>query len=118
MASLPQNRKGYWSIIVCTTSSKYGLIASNLPKSLNSIGKSVGHQQIAKFLLSILFSLQFSATLQKKIIQKFKTKFPLNLEIKLKYLQRRLQINKKKILKHSLYKMLKNEFKNIKVDWI
>lgn len=63
-ASSPQNRKGYWSIIVWTTSSRYGLIASNLPRSLNSIGNNVGHQQIAKFLLSILLSLQFSATLK------------------------------------------------------
>lgn len=64
IASSPQNRKGYWSIIVWTTSSRYGLIASNLPRSLNSIGSKVGHQHIARFLLSILLSLQFSATLK------------------------------------------------------
>lgn len=31
--------------------------------SENSIGISVGHQQIAKFLLSMLFNLEFSDTL-------------------------------------------------------
>lgn len=46
-------------------SSKYGRICSNRPMSLNSIGSNVGHQHIAKFLLSILFNFEFSATLQK-----------------------------------------------------
>lgn len=65
-ASLPQNKNGYWSIIVCTISSKYGRNCSKCPMSVNSMGISVGHQQIAKFLLSMLFSLEFSETLQDK----------------------------------------------------
>lgn len=67
-ASFPQNKNGYWSIIVCTISSKYGRICSNLPISLNSIGNNVGHQHIAKFLLSMLLSFEFSATLKTKTV--------------------------------------------------
>lgn len=65
-ASLPQNKNGYWSIIVWTVSSKCGRNCSNRPMSLNSIGNKVGHQQIAIFLESMLLALQFSATLKKK----------------------------------------------------
>lgn len=72
-ASFPQNKNGYWSIIVCTISSKYGRICSNLPMSLNSIGSSVGHQQIARFLLSMLFSLEFSATLETHELKRIKS---------------------------------------------
>lgn len=64
-ASLPQNKNGYWSIIVWTMSSRWGLICSNRPISLNSIGNKVGHQHMARFLESMLFSLQFSETLEK-----------------------------------------------------
>lgn len=63
-ASLPQKRKGYWSIIVWTISSKYGRIDSNLNISVNSMGNRVGHQHIAKFLLSMLFNFEFSETLK------------------------------------------------------
>lgn len=63
-ASFPQNKNGYWSIIVWTVSSMWGRNCSNWPISLNSIGSKVGHQQIAKFFESILLDLQFSATLK------------------------------------------------------
>lgn len=63
-ASFPQNKNGYWSIIVCTMSSRYGRNCSKCPMSVNSIGINVGHQQMAKFLLSILLSFEFSETLK------------------------------------------------------
>ena len=66
-SSCPQNKNRYWSTIVCTMSSKWGRIASNFPRSPNSYCNKVGHQQIAKFLLSIQLSLLDSVTLQFKI---------------------------------------------------
>lgn len=68
-ASFPQKRKGYWSIIVWTMSSRCGLICSKRPISENSMGKRVGHQHMARFFESMLFNLQFSDTL--KNISKF-----------------------------------------------
>lgn len=65
-ASFPQKRKGYWSIIVWTMSSKCGLICSKRPISENSMGKRVGHQHMARFFESMLFNLQFSDTLKNK----------------------------------------------------
>lgn len=65
-ASLPQNKNGYWSIIVWTVSSKWGRSCSNLPISLNSMGNNVGHQHIAIFFESMLLALQFSATLLRE----------------------------------------------------
>lgn len=62
-ASLPQNRYGNWSIIVWTMSSRYGRSCSKWPMSVKSMGMSVGHQQMAKFLLSMLFSFELSDTL-------------------------------------------------------
>lgn len=64
-SSWPQNRKRYWSIIVCTMSSRCGRIASNFERSPNSYCSSVGHQQIARFLLSMQLSLLCSVTLSK-----------------------------------------------------
>lgn len=49
-------------------SSKYGRNCSKCPMSVNSIGINVGHQQIAKFLLSMLLSFEFSDTLNKEIV--------------------------------------------------
>lgn len=66
------------------------------------MGNNVGHQQIAKFLLSILFSLQFSATLEK--YNNF-----IYTESK-----RRKEINADR--GDLLHKMMKDKFKYIKVD--
>ena len=62
-SSCPQNRNRYWSTMVWTMSSKWGLMASNLPRSPNSYCNRVGHQQIARFLLSMQLSLLDSVTL-------------------------------------------------------
>lgn len=64
-ASPSQNRKENWSIIVCTISSRCGLMASNLHRSPNSYLRRVGHQQMAMFLLSMQLSLLRSATLKE-----------------------------------------------------
>lgn len=63
ISSFPRKRKGNWSIIAWTVSSKCGLIISKRIMSVNSNGNKVGHQQIAKFFESILLALQFSVTL-------------------------------------------------------
>jgi len=64
-SSRPQKRNLYWSMNVCTTSSKCGLIVSNLSRSPNSYWSRVGHQQIAKFLLSMQLILLRSETFTK-----------------------------------------------------
>lgn len=64
-ASCPRNRKGCWSIMVWTMSSRYGRVISKRPMSENWTGSRVGHQHIAKFLLSIEFNFELSATLAK-----------------------------------------------------
>ena len=48
---------------VCTTSSRWGRIVSNLSKSPNSYCSRVGHQQMARFLLSMQLILLLSDTL-------------------------------------------------------
>ena len=63
-ASPSRNRKENWSIMVCTISSRWGLMASNLHRSPNSYLRRVGHQQMARFLLSMQLSLLRSATLK------------------------------------------------------
>ena len=63
-SSRPQKRNLYWSMNVCTTSSKCGLMLSNLPRSPNSYCSSVGHQQMARFLLSMQLILLLSVTLK------------------------------------------------------
>ena len=71
ISSLPRKRKGNWSIMAWTVSSKCGLIISKRPMSVNSNGNRVGHQQIAKFFESMLFALQFSVTLHKHKLEIF-----------------------------------------------
>ena len=63
-SSWPQNRNRYWSTMVWTMSSRWGRMASNLPRSPNSYCNKVGHQQMAKFLLSMQLSLLDSVTLK------------------------------------------------------
>lgn len=62
-SSLPRKRKGNWSIIAWTVSSRCGRIISKRTMSVNSYGSRVGHQQIARFFESMLLALQFSVTL-------------------------------------------------------
>ena len=50
---------------VWTTSSKCGRIDSNFPRSPNSYWSSVGHQHMARFLLSMQLILLLSVTLEK-----------------------------------------------------
>ena len=67
-SSRPQKRNLNWSMKVWTTSSKCGLMFSNLSKSPNSYCSRVGHQHIARFLLSMQLILLLSDTLKKEFI--------------------------------------------------
>ena len=73
-------------------------MASNLPKSPNSYCNRVGHQQIARFLLSMQLSLLDSVTLLRKFVKKSK-------------------LNYFSVFCSLLDKMLENEFQHGKIGF-
>ena len=63
LSALNGNRSVYESIMIWTKFIKCGRFCSNRSMLVNSNCNNVGHQQMAKFLLSILFSELFSVIL-------------------------------------------------------